>query len=351
MRLGSAGRTKIVVLLIASAAAFAAPLPAQIAAVPVGAQLHVKIETTLSTGGSKLQEPVQAELIGPVNARGISVLPAGAILLGSVTALRRANPRSMPLPMLRVKFTRVMLPGGQSFPLQASFELWGTDVYAGGTGASPSAGGFGAEARPSVPAHHEPWDNFTLAAGNEGWLRLDAAFTAPGASSAESAVSKASAVNSTASGGPIKARLYLGSNVDTGNPVDMASLRSEIRQAGIPVVYRTADATLLLGVWSDGTGLHGALTDIQGASLWTGRAATSGELVKNLHCYLRGHPEVVAAAYRPLPVSPMPSTTAHSQAPTESPAPAFSLRAADGQTYSLQSLKGKVTLLFFWASW
>ena len=33
------------------------------------------------------------------------------------------------------------------------------------------------------------------------------------------------------------------------------------------------------------------------------------------------------------------------------PAPAFSLPDVDGRTWSLAELKGKVVLLFFWATW
>ena len=33
------------------------------------------------------------------------------------------------------------------------------------------------------------------------------------------------------------------------------------------------------------------------------------------------------------------------------PAPGFSLRGLDGTTQTLDSLRGKVVLLFFWATW
>jgi cytochrome oxidase Cu insertion factor (SCO1/SenC/PrrC family) len=33
------------------------------------------------------------------------------------------------------------------------------------------------------------------------------------------------------------------------------------------------------------------------------------------------------------------------------PAPALSLPALDGTTHTLESLRGKVVLLFFWATW
>ena len=50
---------------------------------------------------------------------------------------------------------------------------------------------------------------------------------------------------------------------------------------------------------------------------------------------------------------PAPDFASLGLAPYDSPkpAPAFSLPNLDGQTVSLADLKGKVVLLFFWATW
>lgn len=144
----------------------------------------------------------------------------------------------------------------------------------------------------------------------------------------------------------IDARLYVASSVDTGEAVDVAALRSEFRQAGIPVVEGIGAATSLLNVWRDDLGFHGALTDVQGAALWSGTARSESELAQDVRGYLRTHPQHAAA------VNPPAQAMMASRQTTVAPeAPEFSLKADNGQRYSLESLKGKVVLLFFWASW
>lgn len=232
--------------------AAAGPLPAQEAAVLAGTRLHVRFETTLNTARSKAGDPVQAEIIAPAESGGRVVLLEGDELSGHVTEVRRANAGSKPMPMLHVEFTRLTLPGGQSFPLKASFELRGAGVYesfantAGSDGSAAAAAMPGNKSRPAGSARRGAGGDFTLESGQDAWLRVDADLS-----------------------------------MATGNSPGRGALAAS---AGAPV---------------------------------------------NLT------PPVVAA----------------SQEPGATEAPEFSLEADDGQTYSLESLQGKVVLLFFWASW
>jgi cytochrome oxidase Cu insertion factor (SCO1/SenC/PrrC family) len=61
----------------------------------------------------------------------------------------------------------------------------------------------------------------------------------------------------------------------------------------------------------------------------------------------------LAAAVVLTAAAPVPDWASMHIQPYEPPkaAPAFSLPGLDGTTHTLESLRGKVTLLFFWTTW
>jgi len=93
--------------------------------VPAGVPLRLYIVKCFS---KKLNAPVEAKLLTPVYALDRTVIPAGTTVLGHVSDLRpvskwertRAilNGDLTPLHMAAVDFTTLLLPGGESMPLQ-----------------------------------------------------------------------------------------------------------------------------------------------------------------------------------------------------------------------------------------
>lgn len=57
--------------------------------IPAGTALHVTLETAVGSDISRVEEPVRAHLRTPVTVHGVQVLPAGAVLFGTVTAAQR----------------------------------------------------------------------------------------------------------------------------------------------------------------------------------------------------------------------------------------------------------------------
>ncbi len=68
--------------------AFAAPRDVTL---PAGTVLHLRLDSTVGSDISHVEEPVRADLARPVVVNGRTVLPTRSLLLGHVTAARRAG--------------------------------------------------------------------------------------------------------------------------------------------------------------------------------------------------------------------------------------------------------------------
>jgi hypothetical protein len=129
--------------------------------VPEGTPLKVKLETTISTFGSKVGDPFNGKTIDPVTIAGKTVIPAGATVEGRITRLNEPR-RFKGRPTIGIFPEHIVLPDGQRFMLNAVLvdtNIHGTDVteegqfkgaghdrkdqieVAGGTGAGMLIGG------------------------------------------------------------------------------------------------------------------------------------------------------------------------------------------------------------------
>lgn len=88
-------------------------------AVPAGAALMVKLDTTLATFSNKPGDPFRGVLSQPVVVRGNVVIPAGAIVEGRVT--RVSEPRRISgKPSIAILPEAVIFPTGQRYFLDAT---------------------------------------------------------------------------------------------------------------------------------------------------------------------------------------------------------------------------------------
>src|SRR5690349_24978073 len=58
---------------------------------PAGTVLSLRLDTTVASNSSRVEDGVQAHLRRPVIARGVTVLPANAPVSGVVTAARQSG--------------------------------------------------------------------------------------------------------------------------------------------------------------------------------------------------------------------------------------------------------------------
>jgi len=174
-----------------------------------GTRLRVEFNTAVGTAISRPNDGVEVRLLKPATAGGREILPVGTVLTGRVLAARKGDKHTKTYPMIRLGFTRVTLPDGQSFPVQASLADLGVDEYVdsegaastvpptkggdivvpatttaagagiggiagGGKGAAIGAGVGGAiGVLGDLSAHIAQWYDFTLKRGRKAWLRLD----------------------------------------------------------------------------------------------------------------------------------------------------------------------------------
>ena len=88
-------------------------------AVPAGAALMVKLDTTLATFSNKPGDPFRGVLSQPVVVRGNVMIPAGAIVEGRVT--RVSEPRRIAgKPSIAILPEAVIFPTGQRYFLDAT---------------------------------------------------------------------------------------------------------------------------------------------------------------------------------------------------------------------------------------
>ncbi len=85
--------------------------------VPAGTELQLRLKSKVSSNTSKLKDPVEATVIAPVVVDGKFVIPAGAVVRGTVTEAKAA-PSGAERALLGLSFTELDL-GAQKLKLNA----------------------------------------------------------------------------------------------------------------------------------------------------------------------------------------------------------------------------------------
>jgi hypothetical protein len=92
--------------------------------VPAGTAVEVELLETVSSETSQPGETVRARVAGSVYEDGVAAIPAGSEVVGVVSdvqGLRRVGGRAR----LTVDFTELVLPSGQTVPIQGSYSQQG----------------------------------------------------------------------------------------------------------------------------------------------------------------------------------------------------------------------------------
>jgi len=86
--------------------------------VPAETEAEIQLLSGLHTRVTGVDEPVRAQLVGPVFVRGRVALPSGTLLDGRVTKIRSATRLHRP-GELALRFEQITLPDGQIEPVSA----------------------------------------------------------------------------------------------------------------------------------------------------------------------------------------------------------------------------------------
>ncbi len=81
--------------------------------IPAGTVLYLRMERTVGSDISRVEEPVRAELTRPVALQGATALPAGTIAVGHVAAVRRAG-HFKQRSLVTLRFTELQPQGEQA---------------------------------------------------------------------------------------------------------------------------------------------------------------------------------------------------------------------------------------------
>ena len=79
--------------------------------VPAGTLLPLRLDSTVSSASSRVEDPVHATLRRPIVIKGLTALPAGTAVFGHVTNAKRSA-RVKGRGQVGFRFTQVDLPGG-----------------------------------------------------------------------------------------------------------------------------------------------------------------------------------------------------------------------------------------------
>jgi hypothetical protein len=86
--------------------------------VPAGTELHIRLRDTVSSYGSKQDDPILAIVIQPVEVDGQIVLPLNTELRGKIARVRRIGiGLSHEVALLDLRFDTLLVPGGKPEPL------------------------------------------------------------------------------------------------------------------------------------------------------------------------------------------------------------------------------------------
>jgi hypothetical protein len=117
-------------IILPSVLAFAAMDAAQMAPVPAGTALMVRLDTTLATFSNKAGDPFRGQLTQAVVLDGKTVIPAGSVVEGRVTKV--SEPRRISgKPTIGILAEALVLPTGERLFLDATLvdtNIKGTDV-------------------------------------------------------------------------------------------------------------------------------------------------------------------------------------------------------------------------------
>jgi hypothetical protein len=121
-------RNRIVQALAASSVllAMAAVAEAGTLTLPAGVQLHVVIETTLTTKNTKLGDPFRARMVLSVFANQREILPVGTVVEGTVVGLKGPG-RVKGRAEMQLRPDKLLLPDGRDIELGASLTSAKTD--------------------------------------------------------------------------------------------------------------------------------------------------------------------------------------------------------------------------------
>ena len=119
------------------------PKPAPVVkTLPIGTEIDAELDDPASSKASKVGDVIHATVQAAVEMDGLTVIPAGSVVVGTVT-------EAIPLKAiggkasLGLKFSTVQLPGGDSVPIEASLKQAGKSETGkdAGTIAGATAGG------------------------------------------------------------------------------------------------------------------------------------------------------------------------------------------------------------------
>jgi len=85
--------------------------------IPAGTKIGVKLNTAVSSYGSRVEQPVDATVIAPLRIRGQQVIPAGSEVSGDVVAAQRAG-NVKGRARVAIRF-RTLTVSGQAYPIVA----------------------------------------------------------------------------------------------------------------------------------------------------------------------------------------------------------------------------------------
>ena len=109
-------------------------LKASITTIPSGTTMLTSVNTSASSASSQIGDPVSVTLSNDVIVNGMSVLPAGTIVQGSVVKVL-AGRRLNRYGQLQLRFTRAETPDGHVYPLSAKIVTDdNTGIIKAGTG-------------------------------------------------------------------------------------------------------------------------------------------------------------------------------------------------------------------------
>jgi hypothetical protein len=81
--------------------------------IPAGAELDIRLENSVGSDTSQVEDPVRAELVEGVTVHGASALPAGSAVTGTVTNAKRPG-KVKGVAELGIRFDTVKPAGGDS---------------------------------------------------------------------------------------------------------------------------------------------------------------------------------------------------------------------------------------------